>query len=134
MTRSDLNWLDRAALGIALLRFDTDPFEDKWAIYLGKFVIACSMAGHIGVIYRDVLSQPVPPEEVRPVMMLALIVLCYVPVHLVTHPVAKMQQVRLSRRDRWKYRAWGLLLSPLSWSVWAIMYFAWVFIFGGTPT
>lgn len=133
MTRPPLNLLDKAALGIALLRLDTDPVNDKWALYVGKGFIAIAMAGHLGFIYKNVLNLPMPPEGTRPAMMLALIALCYVPVHLVTHPVEEIQQVRLSRRARWKYRGWGLLLSPLSWSVWGITYLAWVFIFGGTP-
>lgn len=133
MSSPQLNVLDKAALGAALFRYDTDPLEDKWAIYVGKFGIALALAFHIVGLYKITLRLPMPPEGLRWVISLAIIALCYVPVHLATHPVEKIQQVRLSRRERWRYRALALLFSPLSALIYPIAYLTWVFVFGGTP-
>jgi len=116
-TGDDLNWLDRAVLGLALIKVDID-YRDKWAIRYGKIFIALSVATHILLFSRDVLEQPTSSRFVTTILGFMIAALCYVPIHMLTRPSEDFQHVELSYRSRWAHRAWGLFVGPLSLLVW----------------
>lgn len=116
-TGDDLNGLDRAVLGLALIKVDID-YRDKWAIRYGKILIALSVATHILLFSRDVLEQPTSSRFVTAILGFMVAALCYVPIHMLTRPSEDFQHVELSYRSRWAHRAWGLFMGPLSLLVW----------------
>ena len=123
-TQNDLNWLDRAVLGLALIKVDMD-YRDKWAIRYGKSALAITIAGHLLFVCRDVLGQPMPSRFLTTILGFMIAALCYVPIHLLTRPSEDFQDIELSSGSRWAHRAWGLLIGPLSLLVWIPL---WIFV------
>jgi len=116
-TGDDLNWLDRAVLGLALIKVDMD-YRDKWAIRYGKSVLALSLSGHVLLFCRDVLSKSMPSRLETTILGFMIGALCYVPIHMLTRPSEDFRHVELSYRSRWAHRVWGLFVGPLSLLVW----------------
>lgn len=120
----NLNCLDKAALGIALLRTDTDPFEDKWAIFGGKFFISIVVATHFLLVLKDVLEYKMPPRLLSIPLILVLAGFVYFLVRMVTRSVSEIQKAgRPSPRKQWVYRFWGLSLCPGSLLLWIPLWF-----------
>lgn len=117
-SRKDFNLLDRAVLGLALLKTDMD-FRDKWAIWYGKGIISISIATHILLFYRDILGYAAPSRLMATILGFMIATLCYAPVHLASHPAKAFQKIdHLSTRERWTNRVWGLIVGPVGWLAW----------------
>ena len=118
MTRPNLNLLDKGALGFALARIDTNAFEDEWAIFGGKFFIAISLAFHFIMFLGIVLNYDLPSRPIITVIGFAVAAVIYVPIRLLTHSASEIQQAKLSRREKWLYRAWAVFILPGSMLLW----------------
>ena len=116
-TQDDLSLLDRAVLGLALIKVDMD-YRDKWAIRYGKCLLALSLSGHVLLFCRDVLSQSMPSRLETTILGFMIGALFYVPIHFLTRPLEDFQDIELSWRSRWIHRVWGLIIGPLSLLVW----------------
>lgn len=125
MKRANSNWLDKAVIGLALMRTKKFPL-DEWDFYGGKGIIAVTMAGHALLACRDVFDQTMPSRFWTTLIGFAIAALCYMLVDFATHSAVEVQQARPSRASRWGYRMWGLLLAPFSLLVWIPL---WIFIF-----
>jgi hypothetical protein len=118
MARPNLNLLDKGALGFALARIDTNAFEDEWAIFGGKFFIAISLAFHFIMLLGIVLNYDLPSRPIITVIGFAVAAVIYVPIRLLTHSASEIQQAKLSRREKWLYRAWAVFILPGSMLLW----------------
>jgi len=118
MTRPNLNLLDKGALGFALARIDTNAFEDEWAIFGGKVFIAISLTSHFLMFFREVLKYDMPSRPIITVIGFAVAAVIYVPIRLLTHSASEIQQAKLSRREKWLYRAWAVFILPGSMLLW----------------
>jgi hypothetical protein len=118
MTRPNLNLLDKGALGFALARIDTNAFEDEWAIFGGKVFIAISLAFHFIMLLGIVLNYDLPSRPIITVIGFAVAAVIYVPIRLLTHSASEIQQAKLSRREKWLYRAWAVFILPGSMLLW----------------
>jgi len=123
MAQPSLNLIDKGALGFALARIDTNAFEDEWAIFGGKFFISVSLTFHFIMFVGLVLKYDLPSRPIITVIGFAVAAVIYVSIRLLTHSASKIQQAKLSRREKWLYRVWAVFIFPGSMLLWVPLFF-----------
>lgn len=123
MKCANANWLDKAVIGLALMRTKKFPL-DEWDFFGGKGIIAVTMSGHLLLVYRDVFAQAMPTRFWTTLIGFAVAAVCYMMVDFATHSAVEIQEALPSRPSRWGYRIWGLLLAPFSLLIWIPL---WIF-------
>ena len=120
MSNVTLNWLDKTVWALAIQTGDKHPYN----VIAMKWFMAMSLGANVAFLYRllwkvlEVIDFSVPSAYWFILLMFAL---CYIPVHLATHPASEIVKTDLSRRERRIYTALGFLIFPISWGVFGLV-------------
>lgn len=123
MSQTKLNWLDKTVWALAKLTGG----HMKYNIYLMKAAVAgalfISLLSAYAFCYEVLGIVGTLPQfgEWQTVGLIALLVLCYVPIHLATNSAAEVESADLPKKLRWAYTALGLFIFPISWMMWGVL-------------